>query len=123
MEMKPDYAHAYNALGYTLADRGMRLDEAQELIEKALELAPDDGQILDSMGWVLFRRGQTDEAITYLQKAWRLLPEAEIGAHLGEALWRAGRVEEARSIWNQAAANDPDNRVLKETVARLRADR
>ncbi|HEY0879724.1 MAG TPA: tetratricopeptide repeat protein [Zeimonas sp.] len=121
--LRPDYAHAYNALGYTLADRSMRLDEAQELIEKALELAPDDGQILDSMGWVLFRRGRTDEAIEYLEKAWRQLPEAEIGAHLGEALWRAGRLAEAHGIWNQAAANDPENRVLKETVARLRADR
>ncbi len=121
--LRPDYAHAYNALGYTLADRGMRLDEAQTLIEKALELAPDDGQVLDSMGWVLFRQGRTDAAIEYLEKAWRLLPDAEIGAHLGEALWKAGRAEEARRVWNEAAANDPDNRVLKETVARLRADR
>lgn len=123
ISLRPDHAHAYNALGYTLADRGLRLEEAQSLIEKALELSPDDGQILDSMGWVLFRRGRTDEAIEYLEKAWQRLPDAEIGAHLGEALWRAGRFEEARSIWNQAAANDPDNRVLKETVARLRADR
>lgn len=121
--LRPDHAHAYNALGYTLADRGLRLEEAQSLIEKALELSPDDGQILDSMGWVLFRRGRIDEAIEYLEKAWHRLPDAEIGAHLGEALWQAGRFEEARRVWNQAAANDPDNRVLKETVARLRADR
>lgn len=121
--LRPDYAHAYNALGYTLADRGLRLDEAQALIEKALELAPEDGQILDSMGWVLFRQGRIDAAIEYLEKAWRLLPDAEIGAHLGEALWKAGRAEEAHRVWNEAAANDPDNRVLKETVARLRAER
>ncbi|RIK96636.1 MAG: hypothetical protein DCC72_04475 [Burkholderiales bacterium] len=123
IELRPDYAHAYNALGYTFADRGMRLDEAQGLIAKALELSPEDAQILDSMGWVLFRRGQTEAAIEYLQKAWHRLPEAEIGAHLGEALWRAGRADEARRVWNQAAASDPENRVLKETVARLRADR
>lgn len=123
IRLRPDYAHAYNALGYTLADRGLRLDEAQGLIEKALELAPDDGQILDSMGWVLFRRGQIEAAIEYLGKAWHRLPEAEIGAHLGEALWQAGRLDEARRVWDQAAANDPENRILKETVARLRANR
>ena len=123
IQLRPDYAHAYNALGYTFADRGVRLDEAQGLIAKALEISPDDAQILDSMGWVLFRRGQTEAAIEYLQKAWHRLPEAEIGAHLGEALWQAGRADEARRVWNQAAASDPENRVLKETVARLRADR
>ncbi|MCO5100804.1 MAG: tetratricopeptide repeat protein [Burkholderiaceae bacterium] len=123
IELRPDYAHAYNALGYSFADRGLRLEEAQGLIAKALELAPDDAQILDSMGWVLFRRGQTEAAIGYLEKAWSRLPEAEIGAHLGEALWRAGRVDEARRIWHEAARDDPENRVLKETVARLRADR
>ncbi len=123
IELRPDYAHAYNALGYTLADRGVRLDEAQGLIEKALELAPGDGQILDSMGWVLFRRGQTEAAIEYLRKAWQRLPEAEIGAHLGEALWQAGHLDEARRVWDQATASDPENRILKETVARLRANR
>ncbi len=123
IRLHPDSAHAYNALGYTFADRGVRLDEAQELIEKALGIAPDDPQILDSMGWVLFRRGRTDDAISYLEKAWRRLPEAEIGAHLGEALWHAGRVDEAHRVWTQASANDPGNRVLEETVARLRAGR
>src|SRR5690606_21225889 len=122
ISLRPDYAHAYNALGYTLADRGLRLEAAQALIEKSLELSPEDGQILDSMGWVLSRRGQTEQAIEYLEKAWQLLPDAGIGAHLGEALWHAGRADEARRIWSEAAANDPENRVLKETVARLRAD-
>ena len=121
MSLRPDYAHAYNALGYTFADRNIRLDEAQQLIEKALSLAPDDAQIIDSMGWVLFRRGQFAPAVEQLQKAWRLLPEPEIGAHLGEALFRAGRVDEARRIWAAAAAADPDNQTLKETLARFKA--
>lgn len=121
MSLRPDYAHAYNALGYTFADRNIRLDEAQQLIEKALSLAPDDAQIIDSLGWVLFRRGQFAPAIEQLQKAWRLLPEPEIGAHLGEALFRAGRVDEARRIWAAAAATDPDNATLKATLARFKA--
>ncbi len=121
IELRPDYAHAYNALGYTFADRNMRLEEAQTLIEKALEMLPGDAQVLDSMGWVLYRRGQNDKAIDYLEKAWALSQEAEIGAHLGEVLWRAGRADDARRVWSQASANDPDNRVLKETIARLQA--
>lgn len=122
MSLRPDFAHAYNALGYSLADRGQRLEEAQELIEKALSLQPDNAQILDSMGWVLFRRGRIDAAIEQLEKAWALEPEAEIGAHLGEALWQAGRLDEAREIWDRAARDEPDNRVLNETRARLRSD-
>lgn len=121
IELRPDYAHAYNALGYTFADRNMRLEEAQTLIEKALEMLPGDAQVLDSMGWVLYRRGQNDKAIDYLEKAWALSQEAEIGAHLGEVLWRAGRTDDARRVWSHASANDPDNRVLKETIARLQA--
>lgn len=119
ISLRPDYAHAYNALGYTFADRNIRLDEAQQLIEKALSLSPDDAQIIDSLGWVLFRRGQYGPAIAQLEKAWRLMPEPDIGAHLGEALWRAGRTDEARRIWGSAAASDPENRTLKETLARF----
>lgn len=123
IELRPDYAHAYNALGYTFADRNMRLEEAQQLIEKALEMLPGDAQVLDSMGWVLYRRGQNDKAIDYLEKAWALSQEAEIGAHLGEVLWHAGRTDDARRVWSHAAAHDPDNRVLKETIARLQSGR
>ncbi len=116
---RPDHAHAYNALGYTLADRGLRLDEAQSLIEKALQLAPDDAQILDSMGWVLFRRGDLEGAIRYLRKAYESNPEVDIAAHLGEALWKLGKQDEARAIWRDAHQREPGNETLRETLSRL----
>jgi tetratricopeptide (TPR) repeat protein len=91
ISIKPDHAHAYNALGYTLADRNQRLEEAQELIDKALKLSPDDAFIMDSMGWVLFRQGKTEDGLKYLQRAYSIRPDAEIAAHLGEVLWVLGR--------------------------------
>lgn len=117
---QPDHAHAYNALGYTLADRGLRLDEAHALIEKALALAPGDAHIEDSMGWVLFRQGRHLEAEKYLRQAWTRSPEAEIGVHLGEVLWAQGRHEEAREIWRAASAKEPGNETLRQTLARLK---
>lgn len=123
IDLRPDYAHAYNALGYTFADRNVRLEEAQALIARALELAPDDAHILDSMGWVLFRRGQFAQAVTYLEKAYALRPDAEIAAHLGEALWQSGRSEDAHRIWREAVAREPDNEVLNSTLARFKINR
>jgi len=120
IELRPDNAHAYNALGYTFAERNIRLDEAQALIEKALALAPNDAHIIDSMGWVLFRRGELGGAVEQLQKAYRLRPEAEIAAHLGEALWKSGRTDEARRVWREASAREPGNKVLSETLARFK---
>lgn len=119
ISLRPDHAHAYNALGYSLADRNLRLDEAQALIEKALELAPNDGHILDSMGWVLFRKGQYEQAIGYLRRAFELMPDAEVAAHLGEALWKAGKSDEARQLWRDARRKDPDNQTLRQTLNRL----
>ncbi|MCO5106846.1 MAG: tetratricopeptide repeat protein [Burkholderiaceae bacterium] len=121
--LRPDYAHAYNALGYTFAERNVRLDEAQALIEKALELAPNDAHIIDSMGWVLFRRGRFADAVAQLERAYGLRPEAEIAAHLGEALWQAGRAEDAQRVWREAAAREPGNKVLNETLARFKIKR
>lgn len=118
--LDPDHAHAYNALGYTLADRGQRLDEARSLIEKALALAPDDAHIEDSMGWVLFRLGRYEEAEHYLRRAWERAPEAEVAAHLGEVLWAQERHDEARQLWRQASERDPDNETLRSTLARLK---
>jgi tetratricopeptide (TPR) repeat protein len=119
IKLKPDHAHAYNALGYTLADRSQRLDEAVDLIGKALKLAPDDAFIMDSMGWVLFRQGKSEEGLKYLQRAYSIRPDAEIAAHLGEVLWALGRRDEARKIWDEALKKSPDSDVLTKTVQRL----
>ena len=117
--LKPDHAHAYNALGYTLADRTDRLKEAIELLDKALKLAPDDPFILDSMGWALFKVGRLDAAIDYLRRAFALRPDPEIAAHLGEALWVRGDRDEARRIWQGSLREHPDNESLRETVGRF----
>jgi Flp pilus assembly protein TadD len=122
MELKPDHQHAYNALGYSLADRGLRLEEARALIVKALELAPGDPFITDSLGWVEFRLGRHEEALRLLRDAYRARPDTEIAAHLGEVLWVLGRHEEARQVWREGRARDAANEVLRETLARLRQD-
>jgi tetratricopeptide (TPR) repeat protein len=109
---KPDFAAAYNALGYSYADRNIKLDEAQQLIEKALSLSPNDHYMLDSLGWVHYRKGNLDKAITYLQQAYNMNPDPEIAAHLGEVLWQKGQHEEAKKIWRDALIADPDNEVL-----------
>ena len=119
IKLKPDYAHAYNALGYSLADRGQRLPEARRLIEKALELRPNDSYIIDSMGWVMYRQGDLQAAVGYLRRAYNDQHDAEIGAHLGEVLWVQGRHDEARRVWDQALKTHPDNEVLRETVRRF----
>jgi tetratricopeptide (TPR) repeat protein len=119
IEIKPDHGHAHNALGYSLADRGLRLAEARDLIRKALELMPGDPFITDSLGWVEYRLGNLSEAEQQLRRAWSKRPDTEIGAHLGEVLWAMGRQDEARAIWRQARARDDANEVLRETLARL----
>ncbi len=120
--LKPDNAHAHNALGYSLADRGERLPEARALIARALELAPGDPFITDSLGWVEFRLGNRDEALRLLRQAYAARPDTEIGAHLGEVLWSVGRRDEARRIWRESRTRDAANEVLRETLARLRVD-
>ncbi len=119
--LKPEHAHAHNALGYSLADRAMRLDEAQALIERALELAPDDPFILDSLGWVYFRRGDLDNALKHLERAYAMRNDAEIAAHLGEVLWNLSRRDDADRLLNEALAAHPDNTLLRDTARRLRA--
>jgi tetratricopeptide (TPR) repeat protein len=121
MVLAPDNAHAYNALGYTLADRGKRLDEARELIQRALQLAPGDPFITDSLGWVEFRLGNHAEALRLLQQAYIARPDTEIGVHLGEVLWVLGRRQEALGTWREVAAREPDSDLLRETLARLGA--
>ncbi len=118
---KPDYHHAYNALGYSLAERGVRLPEAKQLILKALEFAPADPFITDSLGWVEFRMGKPAEARRHLEAAYKARPDVEIAAHLGEVLWSLGDKDAAVQIWREGQRANPDNETLKETLARLGA--
>ena len=120
--LKPDHQHAYNALGYSLAERNVRLPEARTLIKKALELSPGEPSITDSLGWVEYRLGNRDEAIRLLRDAYRGQPDAEIAAHLGEVLWVSGQADEARRVLREARRRDATNEVLRETLARLRVD-
>ena len=119
IEIEPDNAHAYNAYGYTLADKTDRLEEAMALIKKANALLPDNPFILDSLGWVHFRLGNNSKAIDYLLLALGALQDAEIAAHLGEVLWVTGNREEARKIWDKGTEWEPENGVLKQTIERL----
>ena len=120
--LKADHQQAYNALGYSLADRKIRLPEARALIQKALELSPGEPSITDSLGWVEYRLGNRDEAIRLLRGAYLARPDPEIGAHLGEVLWSAGQSDEARRVFREARSRDAQNDVLRETLARLRVD-
>ena len=122
MALKPDYHHAYNALGYFFADRGIRLDEARQLVRKALDFAPGDPFIADSLGWVEFRSGNTAEALRLLQEAYKKRPDAEIAAHLGEVLWSLGQHEQALNIWREGRALNAENETLQETFKRLRVN-
>jgi tetratricopeptide (TPR) repeat protein len=119
IELAPDNQHAYNALGYSFAERNIRLDEAHALLDKALKLAPDDPFIMDSMGWVQFRLGRLKEAESLLRHAYELRPDVEIAAHLGEVLWVKGQKEDAQKLWRDAQSKDPQNDTLKSTLARL----
>jgi tetratricopeptide (TPR) repeat protein len=120
IQLKPDHAHAYNALGYSYAERNVRLTEAKQLIEKALEFAPADFFIIDSLGWVLFRMGDLKGAALQLRRAWEGRSDGEIGAHLGEVLWALGEREEARRIWQEALQVSPENDTLQKTLKRFK---
>jgi len=120
--LKPESPHAHNALGYSLADRGTRLTEARSLIARALELSPGDPFITDSLGWVEYKLGRKDDAVKHLRAAYAARPDPEIAAHLGEVLWAMGQKEEARRVWREARSRDSTNEVLRETLARLRAE-
>jgi tetratricopeptide (TPR) repeat protein len=116
---RPEHYHAYNALGYSLADRGVRLAEAKQLILKALEFAPNDPFIGDSLGWVEFRMGNVAEARRHLEAAFKSRADVEIAAHLGEVLWILGDKEAAVRVWKEGQRTSPDNDTLKETLKRL----
>jgi tetratricopeptide (TPR) repeat protein len=119
IQARPEHHHAYNALGYSLADRNERLPEAKQLIEKAVSLAPNDPYIQDSLGWVEFRLGNTERALTILREAYGKRPDAEIAAHLGEVLWVKGQRDEALRIWREGLLLANDNETLQQTLRRL----
>jgi Flp pilus assembly protein TadD len=119
MTLRPKDPQAFNALGYSLADRYVRLPEARQLIEQAIALAPQDPYIQDSLGWVAFRQGQHAEALKILQDAYKAKPDAEIAAHLGEVLWAMGKTQEAGTIWREGLLLKADNETLLDTLKRL----
>jgi tetratricopeptide (TPR) repeat protein len=112
IQLKPDNAHAYNALGYSLADRGDRLNEAYDLIDKALKIAPGEAFIMDSMGWVYYRMGNLPKALEYLNRAYTLRPDPEIAAHLGEVQWAQGKRDDAQKTWQTSLKDNPQNESL-----------
>ncbi len=118
----PDNVRALNALGYTYADKDIKLDEAARMINKAHELNPNDPAIMDSKGWLLYRQGQLEAALEYLQKAFDITTNHEIAAHLGEVLWMLGRTEDAQNVWDQGLIDNPDSPILDETMKRLKTD-
>lgn len=122
IEINPSAHHAYNALGYALADRGLRLAEARTLIERAIELSPDDSYIQDSLGWVEYRQGRHQEARRILEAAYQARPDAEIAAHLGEVLWVLGEHDAARQAWRDGLRLDAENETLIKTLKRLQVN-
>ncbi len=119
IKIKPDYAVAYNALGYSFADRNINLEDAKKYIEVALSISPSNHYILDSMGWLYFRLGKLDLALSFIQKAYDVQPDPEIAAHLGEILWAQGKKKEANDVLELSLQSFPDNEVLKEAFKRL----
>ncbi|MDD3354745.1 MAG: tetratricopeptide repeat protein [Zoogloea sp.] len=118
--LKPDHAHAYNALGYSLAERNQRIDEAEVLIRQGLALAPEDPFISDSLGWVLYRKGDLKGALEWLQKAYGLRADPEIAAHLGEVQWMLGRRDDAAKTWREAAKAHPGNAALADVMRKFK---
>ncbi len=122
IRLTPDNAEAINALGYTLADKTDRIDEALRLIQQAMKLAPKNPAIIDSLGWVHYRLGDLYQALELLQKAYDKFPDHEVAAHLGEVLWQLERKDEAKNIWQQGLEQKPDSPIIKETLQRFNLD-
>lgn len=119
IELDPNDADALNALGYSLVDANRQLDEAAALLARAERISPDSAALLDSLGWLAYRRGDLDAALEKLRAAHARLDDPEVAAHLGEVLWKKGEHDAARKIWTEAAARDPEHRTLRETMRRL----
>lgn len=119
IQVQPDHAQAYNALGYGMLDRNDRVKEGMELVEKALQLAPEDIAIMDSVGWGYYRMGDLAKSLTFLKRAYAANPDPEIAAHLGEVLWMQGEKEQAKKVWMDAQKSNPDNMVLQEAMKKF----
>ena len=120
IKIKPDYAYAYNALGYSYADRNIKLVDAKKYIEIALSISPNNHYIMDSMGWLHFRMGNIEIALQFIEKAYKIQKDPEIAAHLGEILWKMGKLKQAEIVWEESIKTYPSNTVLLETFERLR---
>ena len=119
IELKPDNAQAYNALGYSLLDRNIRIEEGMQLVEKANELAPDDAAVIDSVGWGHYRMGNIHKSLEFLRRAYSSNPDPEIAAHLGEVLWAHGEKDQAKKIWDDSLKSHPDNPVLQAVIKKF----
>ncbi|OGS92296.1 MAG: hypothetical protein A2Z95_01005 [Gallionellales bacterium GWA2_60_18] len=119
IQLKPDHAQAYNALGYSLLERNERIAEALQLVEKALHLAPGDFAIMDSVGWGYYRSGRLDESVEMLRRSFAGNPDPEIASHLGEVLWMRGEREEAQKIWQDSLKAHPNNELLQAVLKRF----
>lgn len=121
IQVKPDNAHAYNALGYTLADRTTRFDEAKRYIDQAIKLAPNDAFILDSLGWLQYRMKDNSQAISTLRHALSVRADPEIAAHLGEVLWVSGDKSEAKKVWDSALKDNPNHEAILGAIQKYKA--
>ncbi len=119
IKVAPEHAHAYNALGYALLERNVRLDEAMKLVEKAYQLDPDDAAIMDSMGWGYYLLGKLDKSEEFMRRAYAAFPDPEVAAHLGEVLWKKGSLKEAQATWQDNLKLNPDNAVLKAVIKKF----
>ena len=119
IELDPGNADALNALGYTLVDRKVRLDEAAALLARAVQIEPESPALLDSLGWLAYRRGELDVALEKLRAAHTALDDPEVAAHLGEVLWMRGDRTAAKAVWDEASKRDPKHKTLRATVKRL----
>ncbi len=119
LQVAPDYAQAYNALGYSFLERNVRVEEGMKLVEKAYQIEPDDAAITDSVGWGYYRLGKLDKSAEYLRRAFSSNPDPEIAAHLGEVLWAQGKKDEARKILMESMKGNPENDALRIVVKRF----
>jgi tetratricopeptide (TPR) repeat protein len=119
IKVAPDHAHAYNALGYSMLERKVRIDEAMKLVEKAYQLDPDDAAIMDSMGWGYYLQGNLTKSIEFMRRAYATFPDPEVAAHMGEVLWQQGAKEEAKSVWQDSLKKNPDSAALKAVMKKF----